>query len=142
MPYHHTQIAFITLAGTIAAGLVCIVGAALLRRPAARWPLGIVAAILLAVAVIFSTLTVDVGENEVSWYFGPGFWSYRLDRADVQGVAIVRNPWQYGWGIRIGPGFRLYNVQGLDAVQIRLKGGQFRRIGTDDPQGLAAALKR
>ena len=142
MPYHHTQIAFITLAAVIAASLICVVGAVLLRPRAAKWTLGIVAAVLLVVAVVFSTLTVDVGENEVSWFFGPGFWRYRLDRADVQGVAIVRNPWQYGWGIRFGPGFRLYNVQGFDAVQLRLKDGQFRRIGTDDPRGLAAALKR
>jgi hypothetical protein len=39
------------------------------------------------------------------------------------------------------PGRRLYNVSGLDAVELRLKTGDIRRIGTDDPQGLAAALK-
>ena len=39
------------------------------------------------------------------------------------------------------PGFRLYNVSGLDAVELRLKSGDIRRIGTDDPQGLAAALE-
>jgi hypothetical protein len=36
---------------------------------------------------------------------------------------------------------RLYNVSGLDAVELRLKSGQVRRIGTDDPHGSAAALK-
>jgi hypothetical protein len=36
----------------------------------------------------------------------------------------------------------LYNVSGLDAVELRLKTGDIRRIGTDDPRGLAAALKR
>jgi hypothetical protein len=53
----------------------------------------------------------------------------------------VPNRWWYGWGIRRGPGFRLYNVSGLDAVELRLKSGEVRRIGTDDPLALAAALK-
>jgi hypothetical protein len=39
------------------------------------------------------------------------------------------------------PGFSLYNVSGLDAVQLKLKSGETRHIGTDDPQGLAAALR-
>jgi hypothetical protein len=41
----------------------------------------------------------------------------------------------------MGAGFRLYNVSGFDAVELRLKSGEIRRIGTDDPQGLAEALK-
>jgi hypothetical protein len=75
------------------------------------------------------------------WYFGPGFWSYRLPLGDIETAMVVRNRWWYGWGIRTGPGFRLYNVSGLDAVELRLKSGDARRIGTDDPLGLAAALK-
>jgi hypothetical protein len=39
------------------------------------------------------------------------------------------------------PGFRLYNVSGLDAVELRLKSNAVRRIGTDDPQGLANVLQ-
>ncbi|HEY7842950.1 MAG TPA: hypothetical protein VID30_04620 [Bradyrhizobium sp.] len=35
----------------------------------------------------------------------------------------------------------LYNVSGLDAVELRLKSNEVRRIGTDDPQGLAEALR-
>jgi hypothetical protein len=48
--------------------------------------------------------------------------------------------WLNGFGIRVRPGRRLYNVSGLDAVELRLKTGDIRRIGTDDPRGLAAAL--
>jgi hypothetical protein len=39
-----------------------------------------------------------------------------------------------------GASFALYNVSGLDAVELKLKSGEIRRIGTDDPSGLAAAL--
>jgi hypothetical protein len=53
----------------------------------------------------------------------------------------VRNHWWNGFGIRMTTGFRLYNVSGLDAVELRLRSNETRRIGTDDPQGLAAALQ-
>ncbi len=86
-------------------------------------------------------MTVDVDANELQWHFGPGWWTYRLALDEIQTVAIVRNHWWNGFGIRTRPGFRLYNVSGLDAVELHLKSGQIRRIGTDDPQGLAAALK-
>ncbi len=74
------------------------------------------------------------------WRFGPGFWTCRLPLADIEKVAIVRNRWTNGFGIRMAPGFRLYNVSGLDAVELRLKSNEIMRIGTDDPQGLANAL--
>ncbi len=101
----------------------------------------VVAIFLVGLAIVFSSLTVELGEGELRWYFGPGFWSYRVPLADLVSVAAVRNRWWYGWGIRAGPGFRLYNVSGLDAVELRLKSGEVRRVGTDDPQGLAEALK-
>jgi hypothetical protein len=73
--------------------------------------------------------------------FGPGLWTYRLPLGDIVTVAIVRNHWWNGFGIRVLSGFRLYNVSGLDAVELQLKSHDIRRIGTDDPQGLANALK-
>ena len=79
-------------------------------------------------------------ERELHWFFGPGIWRYRIALAEVDGVAVVRNKWWYGFGIRMRPGFRLYNVSGLDAVELRLKTREVRRIGTDDPQALAAAI--
>jgi hypothetical protein len=97
--------------------------------------------ILIAIAFIFSSLTVEVNGNELRWHFGPGFWTYRLALDDIETVAVVRNHWWNGFGIRMRPGFRLYNVSGLDAVELRLRSSDIRRIGTDDPQGLAGALK-
>jgi hypothetical protein len=41
----------------------------------------------------------------------------------------------------VAPGFRLYNVSDLDAVELRVGANDVRRIGTDDPQGLAEALR-
>src|SRR5580658_1726093 len=137
MPYRHTQRGSLIL-------FVCLAFAAIDAAIAWRtgqWPAVLVLILLLAVAVVFSSLTVEVGEGELRWYFGPGWWTYRLALDDIETVAVVRNRWWNGFGIRIRPGFSLYNVSGLDAVELRLRSGELRRIGTDDPQGLAAALQ-
>ena len=137
MPYRHTQSgAWIVIP--------CLAFAALDAAVAWRsgqWLPVVVLVVVIAVAILFSSLTVEVGDNELRWYFGPGFWSYRLPLDDIETVAAVRNRWWNGFGIRRGPGFRLYNVSGLDAVELRLKSHEVRRIGTDDPQGLMEALK-
>ena len=96
---------------------------------------------MVILAWLFSSLTVIVDDNEVRWYFGPGAWSYRMALSDIAAAHVVRNSWINGFGIRMGPGFRLYNVSGLDAVELTLKNGEIRRLGTDDAPGLAAALK-
>ena len=56
--------------------------------------------VLAAVAVVFSSLTVEVNEYELRWSFGPGLWTYRLPLGDIETVAIVRNHWWNGFGIR------------------------------------------
>jgi hypothetical protein len=122
--------------------VVCAVGASLdpsLPGRKALWVLAIGCAVL---AWLFSSLTVEVNEQELRWHFGPGMWSYRMALGEIQNVQPVRNQWWNGFGIRMRPGFRLYNVGGLDAVELRLKSGEIRRIGTDDPVGLTAALRR
>jgi len=98
--------------------------------------------IAIALAIIFHSLTVEISDRELRWHFGPGLWSYSLALDEIGSVAIVRNHWWNGFGIRMAPGFRLYNVSGLDAVELRLKSGEIRRIGTDDPQRLAAAIEQ
>ncbi|MGZ5874339.1 MAG: hypothetical protein ACXWKP_19750 [Bradyrhizobium sp.] len=137
MLYRHTQRGIVILAVCLAIGGL---GAAI------TWQTGQVSMIfmliiLVAVAVVFHSLTVEVGDNEMRWHFGPGFWTYRLALDEIRSVAVVRNHWWNGFGIRTAPGFRLYNVSGLDAVELRLKSGDIRRIGTDDPEGLADALR-
>jgi len=138
MLYRHTQPGIVILVVCLAVGAL---GAAFARQ-AGQMPMMIFMLItLIAVAVVFHSLTVEVGDGELRWHFGPGFWTYRLPLNEIRSVTVVRNSWWNGFGIRKAPGFSLYNVSGLDAVELVLKSGEIRRIGTDDPQGLAAALK-
>jgi hypothetical protein len=136
--YRHTQPGTLIMIGCLLAGAL---GMALSWR-SGQWPAtAALFVIMISAAFLFSSLTVEVGDNEVRWHFGPGLWNYRLPLGEISDVAVVRNHWWNGWGIRMAPGFRLYNVSGLDAVELRLKSNEVRRIGTDDPQGLAEALR-
>jgi hypothetical protein len=137
MPYRHTQrgVWIVVLCLFFAA-----VDAVVAWQTGQLLPVAVLI-LLIAVAVTFSSLTVEVSENELRWYFGPGLWTYRLALSDIETVAVVRNHWWNGFGIRMAAGFRLYNVSGLDAVELRLRSNDINRIGTDDPQALAAALK-
>ena len=138
--YRHTQPGIFMVAGMLTAtGLSVLIS--YLHPGLFEWPLWVAAGGFAILAWLFSSLTVEVTEDEVRWHFGPGLWRYRLARSDIAGVAVVRNAWQSGFGIRMRPGWRLYNVSGLDAVELRLKSGDVRRIGSDDPQGLADALR-
>ena len=143
--YHHRQTGWVMLLAIGAAALVQVIlfGALASVLPAMAFLVAVaVVAVIGLIAWIGSSLTVDVTDSEVVWYFGPGLWQHRIARADIATSAPVRNKWWYGYGMRyFGRGSWLYNVSGLDAVEIRLKDGRWRRIGTDDPQDLAAALQ-
>jgi hypothetical protein len=138
--YEHRQIGTLMLVvlclGAAAAGT-----AAFVNPSAGRWVGLAIALGCVVLAWLFSSLTVIVNGSELEWYFGPGAWKYRMARADIASVSIVRNSVLNGFGIRMRPGFRLYNVSGLDAVELHLRNGEIRRIGTDDARGLAAALR-
>jgi hypothetical protein len=125
---------------SVVAALVCA-AFAYSDTSVSRWIAGAIALGMIILAFLFSSLTVIVNDQDVRWYFGPGAWSYSTARSDIESAQAVRNSWTNGWGIRVGSGFRLYNVSGLNAVELKLKSGEIRRIGTDDPTRLAAALQ-
>lgn len=138
--YEHKQPGTLLLLVLCLGAAVAATGA-MMNPSAGRW-LGLAIALgCVVLAWLFSSLTVIVNGNELQWYFGPGAWKYRMARSDIAGVSIVRNSIMNGFGIRMRPGFRLYNVSGLDAVELQLRNGDIRRIGTDDASGLAAALR-
>jgi hypothetical protein len=139
--YQHTQLGTLMLV-TLVSGAIFFAAMAYTLPDPGRWGLLAGAILLVVVAWLFSSLTVSVSESELQWRFGPGLFRYHMALADIAGVSVVRNSPLSGFGIRMRPGFRLYNVSGLDAVELRLNNGDVRRIGTDDAQGLAAALRR
>ena len=108
----------------------------------ALWIAGSVAGILACCLVLFATLSVSVSDDEVYVGFGPGLIRRRFPAAEIRALHTVRNRWWYGWGIRLTPYGWMYNVSGLDAVEIELASGKRFRIGTDEPKRLAAAISK
>ena len=103
-------------------------------------PLLLSSLILLTCAFLFDSMTVKVSRTYVSLKFGIGIIRKRFAIIDVQKAIIVRNRWYYGWGIRLTPHGWLYNVSGLDAIEIQLRNGRKYRIGTDEPVELLSVI--
>lgn len=107
--------------------------------PAWLW---VVLALLAAVGIVFSSLTVIIDDKNLTAAFAPGWPRVVVPLTDIAQAQVVRNSWYYGWGIRLTPHGTLYNVSGLDAVEIRKKNGKAVRVGTDEPEQLHRALQR
>lgn len=136
--YSHKQpgTTMLWLVGVIVVGLLIVLG------PAAAHPALLVAfGVLVAIAVVFSSLSVQVTASSLLFWFGPGVMRKQVSLAEIETVEPVRNPWYWGIGWRITPRGMLYSVSGLDAVEIRMKDGSRFRLGTDQPERLARALE-
>ncbi len=96
---------------------------------------------LLILLSLFTTLTVKGDDKRLLLFFGPGVVRKSIRYKDIKSVEKVRNRWYYGWGVRwYGAGW-LYNVSGLDAIELTLSSGKQLRIGTDEPDKLLAFLE-
>jgi hypothetical protein len=143
--YKHTQIGWVTLVSLVTGILVVGSSMALYSdlMGGERLILWLNAAVLIVLAVcmiLFASLTVVVDSESVKIAFGPGLISRSVRLDAIESCRTVRNRWWYGWGIRWIPGGLLYNVSGLDAVELRLVNGKKRRIGTDQPQDLEKSI--
>jgi len=97
--------------------------------------------VLLACAVLFHSLSVEVTTTKVRLWFGAGLIHKTFAASEIREARVVRNRWIWGWGIRLTPHGWLFNVSGLDAVEIELLSGRQYRIGTDQPHELHAAIE-
>jgi hypothetical protein len=104
--------------------------------------LGSILVVLTLAMILFCSLTIEVTDTRLLVSFGPGVIRKRFPIEDIRGVQIVRNPWYYGWGIRLTPHGWLFNVSGRDAVEIDLRDNRKFRIGTDEPLQLSAAIEK
>lgn len=137
MFYRHTQVGLIILALLF---LVILMLFLINKTGNCNLCVWITVTGLLILAVLFGSLTVEISESQISCRFGIGLIHKELNLDDVKNADIVTNPWYYGWGIRLTPSGWMYNVSGLQAVELALKSGKNFRIGTDQPEELLAAI--
>ena len=135
--YQHTQRGTLILAVTLGLALVfCGLGFSIGLMKS----LWISLPVLLAVAWLFSSLTIEITDRELRWRFGPGLIRKRVPLADIIAAEPVKTNFLAGWGIHWSRFGWLYNVSGFDAVAVTLRGGKRFALGTDEPQALAARL--
>jgi len=137
--YKHKQWGFATLViMPVIAATILVINESF-PLPAAG--IGILFGVLTLVAITFSSMTIEVNESEISWYFGPGLFKKSLPLEEVGQCQKVKNPIWMGFGIHAyGTGW-IYNVSGLLGVEIELNGGSFIRLGTDQPNYLIQAIE-
>ncbi len=88
----------------------------------------------------FSSMTVDVTDDQLRWRFAGG-QGYTIALAEIDKVRTVPHRWWEGYGIKyFGPKRWSYVIGGCDTVEVSFELGGWRRLGTDDPHGLFAAL--
>ncbi|MDH3469864.1 MAG: hypothetical protein OEM94_00950 [Acidimicrobiia bacterium] len=141
MEYRHTQYArlgwWLIAAALVAAGLAV---EALFDGPVllAAAAIAVVAGPFIAA---LSRLTVDVDESSLRAWYGWGWPRKTLHLSAAQSARAVRNRWWYGFGIFWMPHGTVWNVWGLEAIEIGLASGRVLRVGTDEPEALLAALQ-
>ena len=137
--HKHTQIGWViilTIGGTVIS--ILAIGLAVEWSPVAM----AVMVLLIIAAALFSTLTTKIRDGAFECRFGPGLIRKRFPLNEIKEARVVRNHWYYGWGIRMTPDGMLFNVSGLDAVEITLADGSKYRIGTDRPRELEDVICR
>jgi hypothetical protein len=140
--YRHRQIGTVMLWG-LGAGVLLTALPLPFIESRMLWIVTAATAILtLACLPLFGTLTVEIDAELLTVAFGVGWIRRRFSVSEIRAARAVRNPWYYGWGIRLTPDGWMFNVSGLDAVEIDLAGDRKFLIGTDEPQQLLAAIER
>lgn len=127
-----------------AAFAVAAASAALVRPSwSALWTLAPVA-ILLVVTVGLVEMRTTVTERSLDVYIRP-FKRKSIAIADVAGYeAVVYRPLHYGgWGWRWSPtkGWA-FTMRGNRGVRVQPRAGRSFLVGSQDPEGLVAALRR
>ncbi len=136
MHYRHTQLGYWMAAAML--GLAAIIAS----RMQSLTTFGVMCLVTTLASALFGTLTVIVDETSVHVRFGPvSLLRECIAVADVTHARAVRNSPLNGWGMRYIRHGRLWNVWGLDAVELQLRNGTRFRVGTDEPQALLGALR-
>ena len=127
MGYRHTQIGWV---GISAGVLIFLLGHD-----------SVAFVICLLIISSFATLTVTVDKEFLRISFGIGLFKMKFNLKEIKSYGKIRNKWWCGWGIHGWPkkGW-LYNVSGLNAVELNMKNGMKYLIGTNEPEKLLGAI--
>ena len=138
--YEHTQTGYVLICGLFVAAFA-FAFARFFQTSPAREISFIISILFLITIVAFYKLTITIDVESLSASLGIGLVRKKVELAEITACEAIRIRWSYGWGIHLTPYGWLYNVAGWDAVAITLRNGRKFALGTDDPNGLVAAIR-
>lgn len=99
--------------------------------------------VMIIPALLFYQLTVSVDYNEIKIRFGIGLIRKRWQIKRIENATPVKNNILYGWGIHYTMNTSIYNVSGLNAVELTFRNSKRKvRIGTGEPEKLAGFINK
>lgn len=110
------------------------------------WSIYFIAMLLagfVLLGILFYRLKTEISEDSIVLSFGIGLIKKRISLNSISSAKVVRNHWIYGWGIRfIGKGW-MWNIWGLNAVELSMKGKKsVFRIGSQKQDELCDFINR
>lgn len=140
--YEHRQIAWPLLIGMmVAAAVLAAVG--VVNGEFLAGPLMLLIAIVLLIGMLMSSMTVQVTDSGVSWWFGrTRTLGKTVALAEIASVESIRTSIFEGWGIHLTWHGWVWNVSGFNAVQIKLKSGTRYAVGTPEPDVVLKAIRK
>ncbi len=107
-----------------------------------HWAMLLTIGIIIICALLFYTFRTVVYRDRIKLSFGIGIISKNIDLKTVKSVEIVRNKWIYGWGIRYIMNGWMWNIYGLDAIELRFRNkDSIFRIGSQNPKKLKEKIE-
>lgn len=82
--------------------------------------LGVLMMVSLLASLFFYRLKTEVSAEKIKLTFGLGL-TKTIDLKKIKRAEVVRNKWYYGWGIRYVFNGWMWNIYGLDAVELHYK---------------------
>lgn len=70
------------------------------------------------ILLLFYGMTVIVDHEKIKISFGLGLIGKTIKIARIKSVEVVKNPWYYGWGIRLIPNGWLFNISGSHGIEL------------------------
>ena len=136
--YKHTQIGYMVIIPLI---ITLVVAGALPHSTMPFIVLPLVVLGLILIIVLFASLTVEVTEEHLKFWFGIGIIHKRVCISDIESCKRTRT-FLPGWGIDLTRRGWRYNVSGFNLVEITLKNGKRFLLGTDEVEDLTSALTK
>lgn len=101
----------------------------------------VITAVFSLVCLLFYGMTTRVTKKLIVISYGMGLIRKRIATSRIKDLRVVRNSAIYGWGIRLIPNGILFNISGLDAVELTFTDTKrIIRIGTKDPERLKSEI--